>query len=129
MELESKLEESGGVAVPRVPGSREELELKLAEANKKVFIESHVTVRNLTQVISFPIDHHALRHPEQEGRGDPRDGGEVQEVHREGQERHQDTGPQVPWAGRAGPVRARGVCTQIADKRERSAHRDTGTRE
>ena len=51
MELESKLEESGGVAVPRVPGSREELELKLAEANKKVFIESHVTVINLTQVI------------------------------------------------------------------------------
>jgi protein HOOK3 len=31
MELESKLED-----VPRVPGSREELELKLAEANKKV---------------------------------------------------------------------------------------------
>lgn len=33
LELESKLEEE---VVPRVPGSRQELELKLAEANKKV---------------------------------------------------------------------------------------------
>ena len=50
LELEAKLEEAvtgmgksgpGGVGihpVPRVPGSREELELKLAEANKKVGI-------------------------------------------------------------------------------------------
>ncbi len=37
MELESKLEESGVQEIPpRVPGSREELELKLSEANKKV---------------------------------------------------------------------------------------------
>ncbi len=41
MELESKLEDStaGTAAVgsaPRVPGSREELELKLAEASKKI---------------------------------------------------------------------------------------------
>ena len=41
MELESKLEEASstsgsGNSVPRVPGSREELELKLAEASKKV---------------------------------------------------------------------------------------------
>ena len=38
MELESKLEEGvANVTVPpRVPGSREELELKLAEANKKI---------------------------------------------------------------------------------------------
>ena len=41
MELESKLEEANsasgsGNSVPRVPGSREELELKLAEASKKV---------------------------------------------------------------------------------------------
>lgn len=38
MELESKLEEgvANVAAPPRVPGSREELELKLAEANKKV---------------------------------------------------------------------------------------------
>ena len=36
MELEAKLEESPNNAhPPRVPGSREELELKLAEANKK----------------------------------------------------------------------------------------------
>jgi len=40
LELESKLEEAKGAQVtvaPRVPGSREELELKLAESNKKVF--------------------------------------------------------------------------------------------
>jgi CII-binding regulator of phage lambda lysogenization HflD len=39
LELESKLEEARGAqnfVAPRVPGSREELELKLAEANKKV---------------------------------------------------------------------------------------------
>lgn len=41
MELESKLEEASsssgtGNSVPRVPGSREELELKLAEASKKI---------------------------------------------------------------------------------------------
>ena len=42
LELESKLEEEGAGLklghgnVPRIPGSREELELKLAEANKKV---------------------------------------------------------------------------------------------
>ena len=35
LELESKLEESKGT-VPRVAGSREELELKLSEANKKI---------------------------------------------------------------------------------------------
>jgi hypothetical protein len=42
MELESRLEESAGStavgSVPRVPGSREELELKLAEAAKKARI-------------------------------------------------------------------------------------------
>ena len=40
LELESKLEEARGAqnfVAPRVPGSREELELKLAEANKKVY--------------------------------------------------------------------------------------------
>lgn len=39
LELESKLEEARGAqnfVAPRVPGSREELELKLAESNKKV---------------------------------------------------------------------------------------------
>jgi len=39
MELEARLEEmqvSANVQVPRVPGSREELELKVAEANKKI---------------------------------------------------------------------------------------------
>ena len=35
LELESKLEESKGT-VPRVAGSREELELKLSESNKKI---------------------------------------------------------------------------------------------
>jgi hypothetical protein len=34
LELEAKLEESSNPP-PRIPGSREELELKLAEANKK----------------------------------------------------------------------------------------------
>ena len=39
LELESKLEEAKGAqnfVAPRVPGSREELELKLADASKKV---------------------------------------------------------------------------------------------
>jgi len=39
MELEARLEEmhiSANVQVPRVPGSREELELKVADANKKI---------------------------------------------------------------------------------------------
>merc|ERR1739838_542152 len=39
MELEARLEEvqaSANIQVPRVPGSREELELKVAEANKKI---------------------------------------------------------------------------------------------
>jgi len=39
MELEARLEEvtaSANMAVPRVPGSREELELKVVEANKKI---------------------------------------------------------------------------------------------
>jgi protein HOOK3 len=40
MEMEARLEDaqaSAAVHAPRVPGSREELELKVAEANKKVF--------------------------------------------------------------------------------------------
>jgi len=44
LELESRVEElatnGGPSSVPRVAGSREELELRLAEANKKVFKKS-----------------------------------------------------------------------------------------
>lgn len=48
MELESRLEENSSVSAtpPRVPGSREELELKISEKDKKVG-KKHVSFRCL----------------------------------------------------------------------------------
>ena len=41
-----ELEHGMGQSVPRIPGSREELELKLAEANKKVSIKIRRRITN-----------------------------------------------------------------------------------
>ena len=41
-----ELEHGMGQSVPRIPGSREELELKLAEANKKVSMKILCRIRN-----------------------------------------------------------------------------------
>ena len=65
MELESKLEEASsssgaGNSVPRVPGSREELELKLAESSKKVTRTNGTCLscgKLITLVISMQITH------------------------------------------------------------------------
>ena len=69
LELESKLEEARGAqnfVAPRVPGSREELELKLAEANKKVKIhkvtQGQVFVRISQLRVNFINKFRHLKH-------------------------------------------------------------------
>lgn len=104
MELESRLEESKGhTSVPRVPGSREELELKVAEANKKIAnlqesiqVSSQATTQCLTGYTYLTLN--LLILPEKR-RGDAGHGRTLQEVHREGQVRDQDPRPQI-WQSR-----------------------------
>lgn len=51
MELESRLEENKNIsAVPRVPGSREEIELKLSEATKKVVLLQETIQKKETEM-------------------------------------------------------------------------------
>ena len=52
-----ELEHGMGQSVPRIPGSREELELKLAEANKKVSIK---ILRRITNLVYQLIVHHLI---------------------------------------------------------------------